>query len=347
GGQRHAAVWTGDNVASWAHLRLANRQCQRLSISGYSMVGTDIGGFVDQPSPELLVRWLQLGIFHPIFRIHSMGNNIDGAAEADAEAVKEAEKNNRLDQEPWVFGEPYTSQARQAIELRYQLLPYLYTAVWQHIQTGTPVLRSLAFVDQTDAVAQKRDNEFLFGDQLLVSPVTQQGAKQQRTYLPQGHWLRYRDGKAYQGQRFVREQVDANSIPIYVRAGAVIPHYPVQQHVHEQEISEVSLRIYYGSQTQAGQYYRDAGEGYAYTEGAYHVHRFRTEATPDKLILTQERSGNYDKPVEVFVVQLYGLPFCPEHLLVDGVAQQIIDEIAHGYEVVVPGDFKRVEIGGE
>jgi alpha-glucosidase len=136
GGQRHAAVWTGDNVASWEHLQLANRQCQRLSISGFSLVGTDIGGFVNQPSPELLIRWIQLGIFHPVFRVHSMGNNIDGAAEADADAVKEAERSNRLDQEPWVFGEPYTSQARRAIEFRYRLLPYLYTAVWQHTQTG-------------------------------------------------------------------------------------------------------------------------------------------------------------------------------------------------------------------
>ncbi|MEL7375699.1 MAG: TIM-barrel domain-containing protein, partial [Bacteroidota bacterium] len=128
GGQRYAALWTGDNIASWEHLVLANRQCLRLSISGFSFVGTDIGGFVDDPTGELMVRWLQLGVFHPLMRVHSMGNNTDGAAEAEADAVKQAEMMHRQNQEPWVYGEPYTSQARAAIELRYRLLPYLYTA---------------------------------------------------------------------------------------------------------------------------------------------------------------------------------------------------------------------------
>lgn len=340
GGQRHAAVWTGDNVASWDHLRLANRQCQRLSISGFSLVGTDIGGFVDQPSPELLIRWLQLGIFHPVFRVHSMGNNIDGAAEADAEEVKKSEHLNRLDQEPWVFGEPYTSQARQAIEFRYKLLPYLYTATYQHVQTGRPILRSLSFVDQIDAVAQRRENEFLLGDHLLVSPVTREGAKRQRTYLPKGNWCDFYTGKALIGQRFVQQAVDENSIPLYVKAGAVVAQYPVQQYTNEIPISEVSLRTYFGTTSTKSEYYTDAGEGY----GDHCLHTFETKGESDYFTLQQTVTGAYDEPLEVFIVQLYSLPFRPERVLIDGVEVQQLDEIDGGFEVVVPGDFKTLEV---
>ncbi|MEM9931937.1 MAG: TIM-barrel domain-containing protein, partial [Bacteroidota bacterium] len=158
GGQRYAAVWTGDNIASWEHLRLANLQCQRLAISGFSFCGTDIGGFAEVPTGELLVRWLQLGIFHPLYRVHSMGNNVDGAAEAEADQIAEAERLNRLDQEPWAFGDPYTSLNRAAIELRYRLLPYLYTTFFDHTKNGTPFLRPLSFVDPSWDEAHRREN---------------------------------------------------------------------------------------------------------------------------------------------------------------------------------------------
>jgi alpha-glucosidase len=160
GGQRYAALWTGDNVASWEHLAIANRQCLRLAISGYSLVGTDIGGFVDDPTPEMLTRWLQLAVFHPVMRVHSMGNNEDGAAEVEAEAVKEAEKLNRQDQEPWVHGKKHTKLNRSAIKMRYRLLPYLYTVMKRHVEVGTPVLRNMFFYDQKDPYCRKFPDQF-------------------------------------------------------------------------------------------------------------------------------------------------------------------------------------------
>ena len=172
GGQRFAAVWTGDNIATWEHLQLGNRQYQRLSLNGFSFVGTDIGGFFQYPDGEPMVRWLQLGIFHPFYRVHSMGNNDDGSAEVDAEKVKERDMKNRLDQEPWAFGKAFTSQAKAAIELRYQLLPYLYTAFWQNVQKGTPVIKSLSFYDQNDKHTYDKEVEFIFGENILVAPVT-------------------------------------------------------------------------------------------------------------------------------------------------------------------------------
>ncbi|MEL6717347.1 MAG: TIM-barrel domain-containing protein, partial [Bacteroidota bacterium] len=171
GGQRFAAVWTGDNVASWEHLHIANTQCQRLSVSGFSFVGSDIGGFAGTPTGELMLRWVQLGIFHPFYRIHSIGNNVDGASETSQDEVAEQEKLNRLDQEPWVFGADYEALMKEAIELRYQLLPYIYSTFWQNVTYGTPVIRSLVFYDQTDTKNYEQESEFLFGDHLLVCPV--------------------------------------------------------------------------------------------------------------------------------------------------------------------------------
>ncbi|MEL7426276.1 MAG: TIM-barrel domain-containing protein [Bacteroidota bacterium] len=346
GGQRFAAVWTGDNVASWDHLQLANRQCQRLSISGFSLVGTDIGGFVDQPSPELLIRWIQLGVFHPVFRVHSMGNNIDGAAEADAEAVKAAEAELRLDQEPWVFGEPYTSQARQAIEFRYQLLPYLYTAVYQHTMTGLPVLRSLSFEAQDDPKALSRENEFMLGEHLLVSPVVKPGVKSHGTYLPPGRWVNYYTGNHYVGPRTHRQQVNANSIPLYVRAGAIIPNYPVQQHVHELEIENVELRAYYGKQEVESQFYRDAGEGYKYQDGEFQLHVFRTKSSDNSFRIDQSMEGELKDELATFEIKVFGLPFEPQQLFIDGVPIQIIDKDGDAYVVVAPADFVTVELKG-
>lgn len=346
GGQRYAAVWTGDNVASWDHLQIANRQCQRLSISGYSLVGTDIGGFSQQPTAELLVRWIQLGVFHPVFRVHSMGNNIDGAAEADAEMVHEAEVNFRLDQEPWVFGEPYTSQAREAIELRYRLLPYLYTSIYQHIQNGSPVIRSLAFEDQTDPKAQLRENEFLCGPHLLVSPVVKAGIKTQSTYLPAGEWFDYFSGRSYKGQKMVRKAVQADTIPLYVRAGGIIPNYPVQQYTRELEIETVTLRVYYGTQPTESELYMDAGEGYEYQEEQYSLTQFITTGGSNYCKITARQTGQYTPSASVFEIWFYGLPFTAKQVLIDDVPVQIIDFAEKAAIVMAPFDFVSVEIRG-
>ncbi|TAE53089.1 MAG: DUF4968 domain-containing protein, partial [Bacteroidetes bacterium] len=156
GGQRYAATWTGDNVATWEHLQIANRQVQRLSISGFSLSGSDIGGFNERPDGELFVRWLETGIFHPFFRVHSMGYNLAGDAAVDEEAVLEHMRAGRpIDQEPWSFGELFTPLARKIINLRYQLLPAIYTAVYQYVTYGVPVLRPLAFEAPGDALGQR------------------------------------------------------------------------------------------------------------------------------------------------------------------------------------------------
>jgi len=318
GGQRYACVWTGDNVASWEHLQIANRQCQRLSISGFSFTGSDIGGFVDVPDGELIVRWLQLGIFHPLYRIHSMGNNTDGATEVDSEVVQEQEQNNRLDQEPWAFGEQYTGFSKYAIELRYQLLPYLYTAFNTYVNTGQPMIRSLIFEDQTDRKLLEIERDFLFGEHLLVSPVIEEGLIQQSLYLPKGTWYNYWTSDAYQGQQTINVDAPINQIPIFVRAGAVIPHYPIRQNTDQVPIDELMLHVYFKEGTCQSELYEDKGDGFEHQTGQHSLKKYELIGEEKSVVLKQQKHGEHPDTYLSVNIFLNGLPFKPTNCQVDG-----------------------------
>jgi alpha-glucosidase len=392
GGQRFAALWTGDNVASWEHLHIANRQCQRMSISGFSFVGTDIGGFAGVPTGELMVRWMQMGIFHPFYRIHSMGNNVDGASETNKGDIEAAERANRLDQEPWAFGADYEAHMKAAVELRYQLLPYLYTTFWQHSTKGTPMVKSLVFYDQTDEESYDREREFLFGDHLLIAPVDQAMTKEglfleekeeleqelaeqvkdleegddtteravistleaeemieeslpdeveliteQAIYLPKGKWYDFNDHQLYEGKQKITQSVQLDRIPIFVKAGAILPLYPVQQYVGELEIETLQLQVYFVEGECESTVYTDAGEGYAYQEGDARLARFKLSGSAEQLTITQQLEGNFDADFKTYQLTVFGLPF-------EEVSCSVNDENIEGQK---EGNQLVIEVGAE
>ena len=338
GGQRYAALWTGDNIASWEHLSLANIQCQRLSLSGFSFVGSDIGGFAKHPDGELFTRWLQLSVFHPLFRVHSMGNNTDGATEVDHEAVFSSVRDNRMDQEPWSFGAPYTEIAKKAIEFRYQLLPYLYTAFWEYTTNGQPILKSLAFVNQEDSNCINRENEFLFGHQILVCPVLKSKQKTLKCYLPKGEWSDYYTGKSYPGNQFYRIKVKEDQLPLFVRQGSVIPNYPVQQYIGEQNFTSVDLRIYPG-QPQQSIFYEDQGEGYEYLDQKYKLRKFDFIPSKSGFILKQEQQGDFLPSYSNFNLKILGL-MSIRSLEIDG--KPLLNlEVS---KISVPVNFKKIQV---
>ncbi|MFC7000078.1 glycoside hydrolase family 31 protein [Rufibacter roseus] len=297
GVQRYASAWTGDNIASWDHLWLANIQCQRLSISGISFVGSDIGGFIETPDGELYIRWLQLGIFHPFCRTHSSGDHGD--------------------QEPWSFGEPYTSLARQFIELRYQLLPYIYTTFWQYATHGTPMLRPLALLDQNDPECYYRMAEFCMGDHVLVCPITQPGVDGRIMYLPQGEWYDFWTDKLETGKQEVWADAPLNRVPMFIRAGAVLPLYPVQQYVGQIEAPEVSLHVYYSENSCQSVLYEDGGEGYGYAEGNYLHKTFFTATSFTTFSVSQKREGKGSDNYSMYHVVIHGLPAPTATVVVD------------------------------
>lgn len=363
GGQRFSAVWTGDNVSDWDHLRIANVQCQRLSVSGFSFCGTDIGGFTGTKDGELFTRWLQLGVFHPLMRVHSMGQHLSGDALATDDTPATAPTMKKIEQEPWVFGEKWTAIAKKAIELRYCLLPVLYTAMWRNTQDGTPVIQHLGFADPTDARLWEQERDFMFGEHLLVSPVVQSKAQRQSIYLPKGNWYYFWTGQPASGEMFVNVMPD--QIPFFVREGAVLPVYPIRQHTGE-PIDLLTLYCYYKNGVETSQLYEDAGEGYAYQQGGFSLKIFDTEGLEDRFVLRQ-RTGTplraniqadseaasakkaFATSYQKVKVYLVGFPVFVKHCTVDG-ADVPIKEIRLRdrslYTLEIGAAFEKIEWTG-
>ncbi len=347
GGQRYAALWTGDNIASWDHLRLGNEQCLRLSISGYSFCGTDIGGFVDRPSPELYTRWLQVGIFHPLFRTHSMGYNVDGAAAVKQEEVEQRKAQVTLDQEPWSFGEKTTGIAREIIGLRYRLLSYLYTAFYQYVTEGTPILRPLVFYDQSDSDALEAEEEFMFGDKILVSPVLDKGRESKEVYLPEGEWYHFWDDTRLDGKKSHDIDTPIEQIPFFVKAGSVLPMRELMQFTDEKEPDKLELLTYYGDETEETLLYEDKEQGYNYEDGEYRKIKFRFESDDKAVRIHADSVGSYEPSYNKIEITFIGLPFTPGRCEVDGRDAPIDADTRNGgkaYKVVVGSSFKDLKL---
>ncbi len=315
--QRFSSVWTGDNIASWKHLWIANVQCQRLAVSGVSFVGSDIGGFIGKPSPELFVRWIQLGIFHPFCRVHSSQD--DG------------------DQEPWSFGEEALDSFRKAVELRYQLLPYHYTQFYIHHKTGAPVLRPLAWYDQTDFSNLTRDNEFMCGEHILTASVMEPGIASANVYLPSGMWYSYWTNELIQGKRIYQQALTKDVFPLYVKAGAIIPHYPVQQYVGEKDFDEATLKVYFNPYTETSHLYEDRHDGYGYQKGQFRLSTFTTGVKNGRYEITQSKEGVFTPTYTHFLIELIG--FVPiKTIIIDGIESKASTK----FKVSV--DFNKIEI---
>ncbi|MBT8384425.1 MAG: DUF5110 domain-containing protein, partial [Bacteroidia bacterium] len=289
GTQRYTSSWTGDNIASWEHLWIANVQAQRMAMSGYSFVGSDIGGFSEQPDGELFARWIQLGIFHPFCRTHSSGDHGD--------------------QEPWTFGDEVTGIVKKFIEIRYQLLPYLYTAFWHYYKDGVPMLKSLVLYDQDDVQTHYRTDEFIFGDKILVCPINEPNAKGRRMYVPRGKWFDYWSDTIIVGGKEMWVDADIDTMPIFIKEGAIIPKYPIQQYVGEKEFDQITLDVYYKEGKESSTLYDDADDGYEYMNGNYSLRTLNLLGRTDQLIIQQHKAGKHITSYKTFKLKIHGLPF--------------------------------------
>ncbi|MDI6046682.1 glycoside hydrolase family 31 protein [Flavobacterium yafengii] len=328
GAQRYTSSWTGDNVATWEHLWIANIQVQRMSISGMGFTGSDIGGFAEQPSGELYARWIQLGVFHPFCRTHSSGDHGD--------------------QEPWAFDEEVIDITRKFVNLRYQLLPYLYTMFWQYIEEGIPMLKPLVYYDQDDIQTHYRNDEFVFGNQILVCPILEPNALGRRMYIPRGQWYNYWTNEEVKGGKEIWVDTKFDQIPIFVKAGAIIPKYPVQQYVGELEFDELTLDIYYKEGKEKSVVYEDAQDGYDYKKGRYSFLSFQTTGKEKELIIQLHKEGKYDTNYSKYKINLIGLPFKVKMIEIDNV-EVSFDKITlenEGYLIVDKG-FTAFHITGE
>jgi alpha-glucosidase len=204
--QRYAANWMGDNLSRWDHLWLSIAMGSGFGISGQPFVGADIGGFSGDTNAELFLRWMQYGTLTPFCRNHSEINNVDQYA--------------------WAFGPMIEDLVRESVKLRYRLLPYIYAAFVHATETGEPVQRPLIFDHQYDPIVRDLDDEYLFGRDLLVAPVLEPSSTARQVYLPAGAWYDWHTGERLEGGRFLIAPTPMDRIPIFARAGSVIPMWP-------------------------------------------------------------------------------------------------------------------------
>ncbi|MHB1177205.1 MAG: glycoside hydrolase family 31 protein [Daejeonella sp.] len=298
GVQRYASVWTGDNVASWEHLKLGIVQLQRLSMSGISFCGTDIGGFSGEPDAELFTRWIQMGVFSPFMRAHSAGDTAE--------------------REPWSFGEAFENINRKFIELRYRLMPYIYSVFWEHHRHDFPILRPLVMQEQENFRTHSIQDIFTFGDKILVAPVTDPGATVKNVYLPSGNWYNYWTHEMLHGGHEHIVDAPLDSMPIFVKAGSVIPEAPLMQYVGEFEVDELMFQIYYSDYEANSFYFEDHDDTFAFEQDIYLEKKYVVKGDASSMTITQSIVGLFTPRYETYDLKIIGLPFSPVKVFIDG-----------------------------
>lgn len=273
GMQRYAPfLWSGDVYSTWETLRTHVPVAINTGLSGIPLWGTDIGGFVPtkEYTGELHVRWFQFGAFCPLFRAHGRTWHLRlpwgwNTGELGASEVKRY--GDAADPDP---SELHNAEVepicRTYLELRYRLMPYLYTAVREGCQTGLPIMRALWLHYPDDPAAVARGDEYLWGRDILVAPVTDEGATSRRLYLPRGAWFDFWTEERVEGRREVDRPVDLATMPLYVRAGALLPLGPIKQYTDEAVEGPLTLVVYPGADGDAA-LYEDDGKTFAHREG--------------------------------------------------------------------------------
>ena len=264
GTQRYSAVWTGDNASNWKHLRMALPCSLNLSLSGVAFNGPDVGGFMDDTTVELLVRWHQAGFLFPFFRNHSM-------------------RHSRF-QEPWRFGPEPLAALRGVIRTRYRLLPYLYQCFFAHWRDGDPVIRPLLY-HYSGPEYVDLDDQYLVGDALLVAPIlygdgegseiVRDGVKMQErpVRLPPGWWFDLNRGEWVEGGRVILYAAALDELPLFARDGAMLPYYAGPLRNSFMDLSAVELHLFCREWPAVSDYFLDDQETRRYQSGAYGIAR--------------------------------------------------------------------------
>ncbi len=272
--QRYAITWIGDSNATFAQLALSVPMFASMGLSGQPFVGADTPGFIGRGSAELLVRAYQVAAFTPFCRNHT--------------AV------DVYDHEPWRFGVPYENMVRSALELRYRLLPFLYTTLEEAHRTGVPLFRPLLLEFQQDPTTLNLDDQFMVGAALLAAPVVRENERARDVYLPAGRWYDFWTGAALDSAGDLRRvEAPLERMPLFVRGGAIVPSTIAMSHTGEKPWDPLRFDVYPDAAGNAtGSVYEDDGQSPAYLQGAFR--RTTLSLAGDRLFLGLE--GNFRPP---------------------------------------------------
>lgn len=302
--QKYSSVWMGDNQATWEHLELSLPMLFNMGLSGVPFVGCDIGGFAGNSSGELFARWMQLGMLYPFMRAHS--------------AMSTARS------EPWVFGPRVEEICRQYLRLRYRLLPYLYTLFWEATKTGAPIFRPLLYDYPHDVKTYELHDQILLGSALMAAPVYRPGVEYRAVYLPAGGWYDWWTNEYYEGNKHILASAPLETMPLYVKAGSIIPLYPVRQYINKHIPEELTLKVYPG--TGELTLYEDDGHSFEYQQGVWSTTTYNVCIEANQVIVDiAPRQGKLNLPQREVIVEVIGSG--EQGFLDDGSARQLRFEI--------------------
>jgi alpha-D-xyloside xylohydrolase len=297
GMQRYAAAaWSGDVHSRWFELRKQIPAGLNFSLSGLPYWTTDIGGFTDSnikdPAyQELFVRWFQYGAFCPVFRVH--GTRIPS------------------ENELWSYGPKAQAILTNFDVFRYRLMPYIYSLAWRTTHEGYTIMRPLVMDFREDERAREIGDQFLFGPAILVSPVIEPGATMRHLYLPPARWYDFWTGIPIEGSRAIDSPSPIERIPLYVRAGSILPLGPDLQYAAERAADPMEIRVYCGA-SGSFELYEDENDNYNYEKGAYSIIPISWDETA-KTLTIGERAGRFPGMLEsrtfrvVFVSEAHGI----------------------------------------
>lgn len=279
GQQRYGVInWSGDVGGDWDAYRRQIVAGLNFTITGFPYWTTDIGGFfrpghsqyTDDGYHELLTRWFQWGTFNPVFRMHGYMSET----------------------EPWKYGPEVEDNMRSMLNLRYQLLPYIYSEAWQITENGSTMMRPLVMDFREDAEAVKQPFEYMFGKSFLIAPITEKGAMQREVYLPKmTDWYDFWTGERFAGGQTVIADAPIDKIPLFIKAGSIFPMGPVVQYAEEYNNEELEIRICEGAD---GEFtlYEDENDSYDYEKGMYSTITFTWDNTKKELTIS-DRAGTF------------------------------------------------------
>ncbi len=296
--QRYSAVWTGDNIASEEHLELGIRMMLGMGLSGVPFVGMDVGGFMGTPSPELFARWMQVGALSPLFRNHTAFNTCA--------------------QEPWAFGEDVERISREAVEMRYRFLPYLYSLFYEASQTGAPLWRPLFWYDAEDEQVYDWDyqHEFFVGEKVLAAPMTREGQYVKKVYLPEGRWLDANTERVCEGRQAIYVDAPLDRLPLFLREGAIVPSREPMQFVDEKPLTKLILDVFPSTEPNTFQYYEDDGKSFDYRQGIYRITEFNCVHHDGELHFVKRRAHDrYNAPERELEIRFHAISKAPREVM--------------------------------
>lgn len=286
GSQRYTAIWTGDNRAEEDHMLLGVRLLNSLGVSGFPFSGMDVGGFTGNPTVSLYTRWMQIGAFIPYFRNHT-GVNTKSA-------------------EPWAFGEEALEITRNYINLRYHMLPYLYSTMYAASRTGMPVMRTLALQNTFDPQVYdtRFQNQYQFGDAYMIAPF--ESTKEFGSiYFPKGKWYNLYTDAVTTGGQDVITPLNIKTLPVYVKESSIVPMQSLVQSTREKPADTLFLHLYKGSQPNTFVYYEDDGESLSYEKGDFYERTITYDPAQQTLTL-QKPQGSYSSQFHHIKLVLHG-----------------------------------------